>query len=218
MRPGRIDKKVQYKLATQAQAEALFLRFYPESVLELDLTRAMKTDDSASTSEKQEIHDIKNLLRSLASQFSAAIPPHEFSTAELQGYLLGCKTSPRQSVAGIVAWVESEMSERQEKTRKEEGKKLERAKAVTEKEAEMASRVGPGMIPGFRMGVSSMNPSPLGSVLPLTPVTPGFPIESTPVPTVVGVPGVDTLAEQAEDTQIPPAVVHTQKPHMNGTA
>jgi chaperone BCS1 len=228
LRPGRIDRKVQYNLATQAQADALFLRFYPESTLELDLAQSAKADDD-STSEKKQSQDIPTCLRTLASQFSSAIPPHEFSTAELQGYLLGCKTSPCQAAAGVAAWVKSETAERQEKRRKDEGKRQEKAKAAAEKEAEKANRYGPGMFPNPGMGIApQMGMYPMGPVnsntvssplaSPSTAVTPVIPAVST-VPEalpLVGDPVVDTPPEQAIDGLDTPAIVPIQKPLING--
>ncbi len=214
MRPGRIDRKIQYKLATQEQAEALFLRFYPESVLELDLERSDKAEGSIT--EKNPNQDIPTLLRTLASQFSSAIPPHEFSTAEIQGYLLGCKTSPCQAAAGAAEWVGSEIAERQEKTLKEEAKKQENA-----------SRFGPSVIPGLGMGMGPMTgmgmyptghlnnaafstPSPPASD-PSMAVTPGIPAESaTQTVPAVDVPVIDNPIQGPVIPAIP-----IQKP-LNG--
>jgi len=207
LRPGRIDRKIQYKLATQEQAEALFLRFYPESVLELDLKRSDKADGSIT--EKNPNQDIPTLLRTLASQFSSAIPPHEFSTAEIQGYLLGCKTSPCQAAAGAAEWVGSEIAERQEKELKEEAKKQENA-----------SKFGPGVIPGLGMGMGPMTgmgmyptghlnnasfstPS-LSTRDPSMAVTPVIPVESaTPAVPAVDVPVIDTPIQATEGSVIP---------------
>lgn len=228
MRPGRIDKKVQYKLATQAQAEALFLRFYPESALLLDLTQSTETDDSIS--EKKSTEDIPSVLRSLASQFSSAVPPHEFSTAELQGYLLGCKISPRQAAAGIATWVASEIDERLAKKKQEELKKQEKIRAAAEKDA---SRFGPGMMPGLGMGIAPMSPGvytpgqvngntgsiPFGRDMSLpTAVTPGIPAESmvAEATSIVGFPVVDALSEQDTPPIDIPSTIPIQKPLING--
>ncbi len=100
MRPGRIDKKIQYKLATPAQAEALFLRFYPEEIVRNKLERSLDVR-STSSSDKDPTQDLPAFIRTLACQFRNAVPAHEFSTAELQGYLLTCKLSPTQAANGI---------------------------------------------------------------------------------------------------------------------
>ncbi|KAF8920426.1 P-loop containing nucleoside triphosphate hydrolase protein, partial [Mucidula mucida] len=94
LRPGRIDRKIEYHLATAAQASALYLRFftpeiYPDCPLE-----------------------------EWANEFGQKIPKDEFSTAELQGYLLGNKRDPRGAV-NIEAWIENERRLRVEKEERE---------------------------------------------------------------------------------------------------
>ncbi|KAL0945597.1 hypothetical protein HGRIS_014754 [Hohenbuehelia grisea] len=101
MRPGRIDVRVKYNLATKQQAAMLFTRFFPAS----RFNGSASKDD---TSEKREIHDIPTL----AAQFASSFPEHEFTTAELQGYLLPRKARPREAAEGIIAWVAHERSER----------------------------------------------------------------------------------------------------------
>lgn len=59
----------------------------------------------------------------LAERFSSAIVPDEFTTAELQGYLLSCKTAPEAAVAGISSWIEQEHKERQERKEREASRK-----------------------------------------------------------------------------------------------
>lgn len=59
----------------------------------------------------------------LAEIFALQIPEHEFSTAELQGYLLTCKKQPSQATAGISAWVNSEKGEKRARTEREELRK-----------------------------------------------------------------------------------------------
>ncbi|KAF8994252.1 P-loop containing nucleoside triphosphate hydrolase protein [Hymenopellis radicata] len=102
LRPGRIDRKVEYRLATQDQAEALYRRFYPENRLpEFD------------------IDEEKLALEELVQQFAKAIPADEFSTAELQGYLLGHKKAPRAAVEEVCHWIEVQRKEREDKAERE---------------------------------------------------------------------------------------------------
>lgn len=103
LRPGRIDRKIQYKLATREQATALFLRFFPQSYI------TFEDSEASSVAEKQ------FKLGELAKTFSQGVPEYEFSTAELQGYLLSCKKHPEQAATGIGAWVEKERIERKER-------------------------------------------------------------------------------------------------------
>ncbi|KZP28813.1 AAA-domain-containing protein [Athelia psychrophila] len=105
LRPGRIDRKIQYKLSTQRQAAALFQRFFPASRF-----ASLPPGPSALT------------LGQLGEQFAAGVPDHTFSTAQLQGYLLTCKMQPLHAAQGIGAWVEEELEAmREERERKDSG-------------------------------------------------------------------------------------------------
>lgn len=107
LRPGRIDRKIEYHLATAEQASAIFLRFFPAE---------MYPDHS---------------MEELAMEFARKVPNNEFSTAELQGYLLGNKKDPVGSVARISEWVENE---RQLRLAKAEREIERREKARAERE------------------------------------------------------------------------------------
>lgn len=101
MRPGRIDRKVEYKLASQSQAHGLFMRFFPQFKLR-DSSNCQETEESSS-------------MREAADEFACAIPENELSMAELQGYLLEWKKDPAGAIDGIGAWVENERKGRHEK-------------------------------------------------------------------------------------------------------
>ncbi|KAJ7151896.1 P-loop containing nucleoside triphosphate hydrolase protein [Mycena crocata] len=118
VRPGRIDHKVEYGLATAAQAHALFLRFFPAA-------RFPAFAVVHANSDPEKGHAPTN-IDALAASFAEGVPPGEFSTAELQGYLQGHKTQPAEAARGVVAWVEAERAERRENERRKE---VRRAKA-----------------------------------------------------------------------------------------
>ncbi|KAF9556916.1 P-loop containing nucleoside triphosphate hydrolase protein [Agrocybe pediades] len=135
LRPGRIDKKIQYKLATKAQAAALFLRFYPPESLSLNTDKpnpTQFTDEKEMGKEKEKETGVSsiNTLRLMADKFADAVPEFEFSTAELQGYLLMCKEQPEEAVNSVAAWVEQEKVDREaRKQREEERKRAQKEKA-----------------------------------------------------------------------------------------
>jgi chaperone BCS1 len=54
-------------------------------------------------------------LATLANEFAETIPDYEFSTAELQGFLLSCKRKPEEAVLKAKLWVTQELVERQQK-------------------------------------------------------------------------------------------------------
>ncbi|KDQ59685.1 hypothetical protein JAAARDRAFT_126837 [Jaapia argillacea MUCL 33604] len=108
LRPGRIDMKIEYKLATKEQACSLFQRFFAgKQVLE-------DGDNEKQSSPK----DNEERVLELAQSFADGIEDGEFSTAELQGYLLGLKRDPVAAASGVRAWVELRRDER----RQEEGR------------------------------------------------------------------------------------------------
>ncbi|KAF7335785.1 hypothetical protein MVEN_02234500 [Mycena venus] len=105
LRPGRIDRKVEYTLSTNEQTHGLFVRFFPEARFpEL-------AADSPNESDAKSTHTIDTL----ATQFAQGVPAGEFSTAELQG-----------AAEGVVAWVEEERRDRAAREAREEER---RAKA-----------------------------------------------------------------------------------------
>ncbi|KAJ3501740.1 hypothetical protein NLJ89_g9203 [Agrocybe chaxingu] len=168
IRPGRIDKKVQYQLATQAQAEALYQRFYPEELL--------SKFSSPLPYEKPAID-----LRVLASKFGFSIPEHEFSTAELQGFLLTHKKDPIGAADNAAGWVVQERLDREERKRKAAEK---RAKARAKRE-EMEAKVLKA-----RLARLASQASPGGAVIPAAPDTTGAPV----VPAVDATPNVNGSA------------------------
>lgn len=143
LRPGRIDKKIEYSLATQEQASALFSRFFPESRFghlkpaSPVASDATSTDSDASPTEKEPAMSVP-IIHELANTFASHVPTGEFSTAELQGYLLSCKTSPEQAVSGIEAWVEQERQDIKDREERETERK-QKAKMAKEKRLNEAS-------------------------------------------------------------------------------
>lgn len=82
------------------------------------------------------ISERQSTLVELAKKFASHIPEHEFSTAELQGYLLMCKKSPERAVSEISKWVAIERKERKERQENEEERKQRLKEKKEAKEAE----------------------------------------------------------------------------------
>jgi chaperone BCS1 len=180
LRAGRIDKKIQYKMATKMQAWALYRRFFPESRFgdivakaEGD-NRTSQSPDNATLSDEPLGADKKiSRLTELANQFAESVPADEFSTAELQGYLLTCKMKPLDAVSGILEWIEQERLEKRERAEREEKRKEKlKESRLRAKTAIVADLVGPlqqqvASEDAFSTG-SSSNPMPE----PITPWPP----------------------------------------------
>lgn len=152
LRPGRIDRKIQYKLATREQATALFLRFFPQSYITFEDSKVSSVDEKQSR------------LGELAKTFSQGVPEYEFSTAELQGYLLSCKKHPEQAAIGIGAWVEQERIERKERKEREIERKAKEQQSRDEvTQMQFANMGGLGMMSkrggGQKVGGALRGPS-----------------------------------------------------------
>ncbi|KAG6884774.1 hypothetical protein C0993_008377 [Termitomyces sp. T159_Od127] len=188
LRPGRIDTKIQYKLATKEQAHALFMRFFgPRS----------PANGATSSSVEKSASPSSIPISDLATQFATHIPQHEFSTAEIQGFLLSCKKDPQCAVERVGEWIESELSERREKAARETERKAKaqaKRDEVERRHVDSAmAKVGEGfgkimanggMIPGNRVGgLVALTPTQAGTVgttTPIsTPVTPSPAYEDT---------------------------------------
>ena len=107
IRPGRVDLRIEYKLATKSQAVALFDRFYPrhDEMPEYAFEDPEKRSPPISADE----------LGQLSAEFASRIPDDEFTTAELQGYLLLYRKRPREAVDKIDEWIQVERAEKQRK-------------------------------------------------------------------------------------------------------
>ncbi|KAJ7473190.1 P-loop containing nucleoside triphosphate hydrolase protein [Mycena latifolia] len=82
-------------------------------------------------------------LPALADAFATAIPPGEFSTAELQCYLQAYKTAPAAAVAGARAWVAEVRGERRAREAREEERARRRGQGAGA-EAAKPSGLGAG--------------------------------------------------------------------------
>ncbi|KAH9476761.1 putative mitochondrial chaperone BCS1-A [Psilocybe cubensis] len=153
LRPGRIDVKIPYQLATQEQAAALFVRFYPDDEL---------TVDAGLDIEKKSLPDFAKPLDipALAERFASFVPQHEFSTAELQGFLLSCKNDPLRAADEVGAWVEREKKDKLERLKREAE---EKEKKEEKKEAHETKRLRGGLA---RLGVSVGGQEPKFEALP----------------------------------------------------
>lgn len=121
---------MEYKLATKSQAVALFNRFYPrhDEMPEYFFEDSEKRSDIITPISADE-------LGRLSAEFASYIPDDEFTTAELQGYLLLWRKSPSEAVNKIDEWIKVERAEKQrrkeaEAEAAERRKKMQAASAV----------------------------------------------------------------------------------------
>lgn len=91
VRPGRIDKKVFLGHIAPRTAELMFMGMYEPH------------GSSADTSTTND--DVTSELQDLAAAFGSKIPDATFTPAEVQGYLIEHRESPRTAVEGVDEWV-----------------------------------------------------------------------------------------------------------------
>ncbi|KZS88791.1 P-loop containing nucleoside triphosphate hydrolase protein [Sistotremastrum niveocremeum HHB9708] len=127
LRPGRMDVKVEYKAASQAQARTLFTSFFADhtgSSLSLHNNTTKPSPESAAVAAAE--------VEELAHEFSSIIPPHEFIIPDLQGYLFLHRKDPQAAVNGVQEWVDAKMKERNERKQRMIAKRKKRVGVISE--------------------------------------------------------------------------------------
>ncbi|KAK7051698.1 hypothetical protein R3P38DRAFT_2472457, partial [Favolaschia claudopus] len=100
IRPGRMDVKIKYGLATTEQIERVFTVFFP-ALNPVDGSGAPHPPISPTD------------LVKYAAEFAAAIPTETYSIAQIQGYLLTKKHDPAGAVEGAANWLIDQQRERE---------------------------------------------------------------------------------------------------------
>ncbi|EEU44883.1 uncharacterized protein NECHADRAFT_49155 [Fusarium vanettenii 77-13-4] len=132
IRPGRVDVQVGFKNATSIQATELFYRMYeisrPNPALCLKEQTSSKSATTTTKVQNGSIlgpADIKNTeedlepeeLKKISEEFGSLIPEAMFSPAEIQGFLLKRKKSPRKALEDAAGWIEATMKQKEAKSK-----------------------------------------------------------------------------------------------------
>ncbi|KAI0839811.1 BCS1 N terminal-domain-containing protein [Hypoxylon sp. FL0890] len=150
IRPGRVDMIVQFGLADEGMISSIFRAIFArldgddgaesttEQLLDPEARKRLEEDRGKKRADEQA------RVNALAEEFAAKIPAHEFSPAELQGFLLKHKRDAQAAVANAEEFIQKTRKDRKEKQLKEaEEKRKEEAKKKEEKakkEAEEAEK------------------------------------------------------------------------------
>lgn len=94
LRPGRVDVRIHFELATKRQAKDLFLQAF--------------TTINSSIPKEEEDNATVAYLNQMACAFAAEIPEQKLSPAAIQGYLMTWKKSPADAVSNVKEWLSSE--------------------------------------------------------------------------------------------------------------
>jgi len=137
-------------MATKKQAWALYRRFFPEArfahvVAQAECAETTGQDQGLSKADEKSFGDKNHpCLSELASLFAESVPEDEFSTAELQGYLLTCKMKPLDAITGIAEWIHHERTEKRQRDERERQRKEKlRESRLKAKTAMVVDLVGP---------------------------------------------------------------------------
>ncbi|WPG98354.1 Hypothetical protein R9X50_00114300 [Acrodontium crateriforme] len=131
IRPGRVDRKVEFKLAMREQIRELFVRMYAASdmipkaePLSNGTAKHAAANGHASapdTKTKPDEDEISTLSRSdieaLAAQFAARVPDDMFTPAEIQNLLMRHKKSPSAALGRVEAWMKEILEEKEKEAK-----------------------------------------------------------------------------------------------------
>ncbi|KAI6751953.1 hypothetical protein SNK03_011908 [Fusarium graminearum] len=125
IRPGRVDVQVGFKNATGEQAAELFYRMY-----EVSRNKPMpmsKTGAAAPKTQNGSIHgavdikgpatDVDDELEETSKEFGNLIPEDLLSPAEIQGFLLKRKKSPKKALEDAKGWIEATVKQKELKSK-----------------------------------------------------------------------------------------------------
>ncbi|KAK4544157.1 hypothetical protein LTR36_004367 [Oleoguttula mirabilis] len=136
IRPGRVDRKVEFRLAMKEQVRELFTRMYaaseqtPEPKLSIGGAAANGSAKKAAVTEKKTAEpnghpkgidasqdQLSSLsrpeLEELAAEFASHVPDNTFTPAEVQNLLMRHKTEPRTALAKLENWVKETLEEKE---------------------------------------------------------------------------------------------------------
>ncbi|KAJ7622493.1 hypothetical protein FB45DRAFT_927826 [Roridomyces roridus] len=110
IRPGRMDLKIKYGLATTDQIEGVFKIFFrlgdPNEFVPVE-----NIDGTPIPPPPPLTYTAEDVLQH-ATEFAASVPSSTFSIAQIQGYLFTKKRNPRGAVEGVEEWLAAQQLER----------------------------------------------------------------------------------------------------------
>ncbi|GKU00966.1 mitochondrial chaperone bcs1 [Fusarium langsethiae] len=138
IRPGRVDKIVQFGLADADMGASIFRAIYaPYEGEDVDVgavkTKYLDPEEALKQAKLAEKTRLETLERvsALATKFAAKVPSLEFSPAEIQGLLLKNKRNPEAVIDAVDEWVIETRKERKQKEIEEaEKRRKEEAEAL----------------------------------------------------------------------------------------
>lgn len=110
IRPGRVDKKVEFQIADKKMITQLFyFVFKPSEGRHHGSTQRIEGNSPAPA----KVAEYHGPVQPLAKEFAAKLPEREFSPAEIMSFLLANKESPLRAVENVMALMETMKVERE---------------------------------------------------------------------------------------------------------
>jgi chaperone BCS1 len=108
-RPGRIDLLVEFSLASREQIRQIYVRMYAlPSISTITNAVALKSEEDCIKTKDQQSQELMNM----AEIFAQHLPPSTFSPAEVQGFLLQHKDSPKCALQRVCEWRDKQVAMR----------------------------------------------------------------------------------------------------------
>lgn len=122
VRPGRVDRRVEFHMAGRREVEELFYRMFVAGEEEVAAATAIVEELMASANGDGEKKKMLNgtaaplsesELKILAKEFAAHVPDDTFTPAEIQNHLMRYKKEPRVALEKVEGWVEELLAEKE---------------------------------------------------------------------------------------------------------
>ena len=136
IRPGRIDMKVAFTMATRSQIKELFIRMYspdessPTRLSKVDIaTNGKPANGQIPTSKESDglltpprsPRNVINMsleeLEDIAENFAERLPEDTFTPAEIQGFLLTRKKEPKRALKEVEGWRDTTLKAKEAKSK-----------------------------------------------------------------------------------------------------
>jgi chaperone BCS1 len=136
-RPGRVDVRIPFSLATHTQIKDIFMRMYGIDIEAQTLGDTEQSRSSFKPTKKSErsldededednVEDLlfekplahtldKDTLKEMAQEFADKLPEGKFSPAAIQGYLLTRKREPNRALDEACAWRDDQLEAMEKK-------------------------------------------------------------------------------------------------------
>ncbi|KAA8646243.1 hypothetical protein EYZ11_000626 [Aspergillus tanneri] len=130
IRPGRVDFQLEFKLTNRSLTMQMFQNIFCSPHPNIDLQNKYNQNELAPLNQRDickfptsngslNVYDPPSLsdadIDELARAFGETIPEYTFSPAQIQGFLLGYKTSPEHAIANAEAWVQKTRNEQSQR-------------------------------------------------------------------------------------------------------